>query len=322
MKIALIGVGGMGSVHFDIYKNMKDIEFVACDVRLDMLKDKVGELPIRCYADMDELLKAENPDLVDICTPTYLHAEQTVKAMESGAHVLSEKPMGLNSEDCRIILDAIKSTGKRYMTAQVVRFMNAYAYLRGIIESGKYGKLESLSLHRFSQTPLWSWENWFLDEKKSGHVVFDLMIHDVDFMQSVFGEPRDIVGVYHPMADTMSNYAFANYIYDGFAVSVEGGWYNDQQVRFTAGFKAVFERGNLILKEGVLYECNEIVDFNNTERVGETGINISNVDGYAGEVKYFIECVKSEAVCEKATPESTAATIALAERTLKSLTKV
>ena len=78
MKIALIGVGGMGSVHFDIYKNMRDIEFVACDVRLDMLKDKVGELPIRCYADMDELLKAENPDLVDICTPTYLHAEQTV----------------------------------------------------------------------------------------------------------------------------------------------------------------------------------------------------------------------------------------------------
>lgn len=100
------------------------------------------------------MLAVEKPDMVDICTPTYLHAEQTVKAMEAGADVLSEKPMGLNSRECDMILDMIKKTGRRYMTAQVVRFMNAYVYLRGIIESGKYGKLESLSMRRFSQTPL------------------------------------------------------------------------------------------------------------------------------------------------------------------------
>jgi len=322
MKIALIGVGGMGSVHFDVYKNMKDIELVTCDVRLDMLKEKVGELPIRCYADMDELLAIEKPDMVDICTPTYMHADMTVKAMESGAHVLSEKPMGLNSSDCEKIQAAIKKTGKRYMTAHVVRFMNAYVYLRGVIESGKYGKLESLTMQRFSQTPLWSWENWFLDEKKSGHVALDMMIHDVDFMQSVLGEPRDIVGVYHPMTDNMTNYAFANYIYDGCNVSIEGGWYNDQEVRFTADYKAVFENGNLVLKGGKLFDCNTPVDFTDTEKIGETGINISNVDGYAGEIKYFIECVKSGEPNSKATAESTSATIALVERTLKSLTKV
>lgn len=38
MKIALVGVGGMGSVHFNIYKDMQDIELVACDIRIDMLK--------------------------------------------------------------------------------------------------------------------------------------------------------------------------------------------------------------------------------------------------------------------------------------------
>jgi predicted dehydrogenase len=322
MKIALIGVGGMGGVHFGVYKDMKDIELVACDVRLDMLKEKVGDLPVRCYGDMDELLAAEKPDMVDICTPTYMHADMAVKAMESGAHVLSEKPMGLNTADCEKIGEAIKKTGKRYMTAQVVRFMNAYIYLRGVIESGKYGKLESLTMQRFSQTPLWSWENWFLDEKKSGHVALDMMIHDVDFMQSVLGEPRDIVGVYHPMTDNMTNYAFANYIYDGCNVSVEGGWYNDQKVRFSAEYKAVFENGNLVLKDWVLYDCGEKVDFSNTEKIGETGINISNVDGYAGEIKYFIECIKSGEPNSKATYESTRATIALVERTLASLTKV
>ena len=323
MKIALVGVGGMGNVHFTIYKGMKNIELVAlCDIRMDMLKEKVGDYPVRLYADMDEMLAAEKPDIVDICTPTYLHVEQTIKAMEAGAHVLCEKPMGLNTAETEVLLEAIKRTGKRYMTAQVVRFMNPYVYLKGVIDSGKYGRLESLSMRRFSHAPLWSWENWFLYEKKSGHVALDLMIHDVDFMQSVFGEPRDIVGVYHPLTDTNTNFAFANYIYDGFVVAIETGWYNDQKVTFTADFKAIFENGNLLLKNGQLLENNELVNFADTEKIGETGINISNVDGYAGEIAYFINCVNNDETCEMITPESSANTIRLIDRTLKSLTVI
>jgi predicted dehydrogenase len=230
--------------------------------------------------------------------------------------------MSLSSEESDRLLAAMKKTGKRYMTAHVVRFMNAYVYLRGLIESKKYGKLESLAMRRFSQTPMWSWNNWFLDEKLSGHVALDMMIHDVDFMQSVFGEPKDIVGVYHPMTDTYTNYAFANYIYDGFVVSVEGGWYNDQQLRFVSDFKAAFENGNLVFKDGVLYENNEQVDLSNSEKIGETGINISNVDGYGGEIRYFIDCIRSGEPNDKVSPESAADTIRLVERTLKSLTRV
>jgi predicted dehydrogenase len=241
--------------------------------------------------------------------------------MEAGANVISEKPMSLTAADADKLLTVIEKTGKRYMTAQVVRFMNAYGYLRGVIESEKYGKLESLTMRRFSPTPLWSWDNWFTDEKRSGHVALDLMIHDVDYMQSVLGEPKQITGVYHPMRNS-TNYAVANYIYDGFAVSIETGWYNDQELHFTADFKAVFEKGNVILKDGKLYENNVEVNLADTEKVGETGINISNVDGYAGEIKYFIDCIKNDSPSDMITPESAAATIKLVERTLDSLVKI
>ena len=87
-------------------------------------------------------------------------------------------------------------------------------------------------------------------------------------------------------------------------------------------FKAVFEKGNVVLKDGVLFDCGTVVDFNQADQIRETGINLSNVDGYAGEVNYFIDCVKSGEVCAMATPESTASTIALIERTLKALTRV
>lgn len=324
MKVALVGVGGMGNVHFNIYKGMMDeIEFAAvCDIRLERIKSIVGDLPIKLYTDIDEMLAAEKPDYVDICTPTYLHVEQAIKAMEAGAHVLSEKPMSLNAEEADKLLEAIKRTGKRYMTAQVVRFMNAYVYLRGTIEGKKHGKLESLHMTRISQTPRWSWDNWFLDEKRSGHVIMDLMIHDIDFMQSVLGEPKDIVGVYHPMTDNLTNYAVANYIYDGCSATLETGWYNYDRFRFDVGFRAIFENGSLIFKDGKLTENGEEIDLNNTEKIGETGMNISNVDGYAGEIKYFLDCIRSGEDNAAATPDSTAATIKLVERTLNSLTKV
>ena len=323
MKIALVGVGGMGGVHFNIYKGMKDVELVAlCDIRMDMLKEKAGDLPVKLYADMDEMLAAEKPELVDICTPTYLHVEQTIKALEAGAHVLSEKPMSLTAEEADALLATVKKTGKRYMTAQVVRFMNAYVYLRGLIESKKYGKLESLNMHRISQTPRWSWDNWFLDEKRSGHVIMDLMIHDIDFMQSVLGEPKEIVGVYHPMTDNYTNYAVANYIYDDCSATIETGWYNYERMSFEVVFRALFENGSLLFKDGKLTECGEAVDFNDVEKIGETGINISNVDGYAGEIRYFIDCITSGEPNAKVTPESAAATVKLVYRTLKSLTKI
>ena len=324
MKIALVGVGGMGGVHLGVYKSMQDIELVAlCDIRMDMLEKKAAGLSAKLYADYDEMLAAEKPDMVDICTPTYLHVEMAIKAMEAGAHVLSEKPMALNGKETDILLDAIKRTGKRYMTAQVVRFMNAYKYLRGVIESGKYGKLESLHMKRVSPTPRWSWDNWFLDEKRSGHVALDMMIHDVDYMQSVFGEPKAITGVYHPMQDNLSNYVFANYIYDGFVVAIEGGWYNDEHLPFMATFKALFESGNVILgADAKLRDCGALVDFDKVESIGETGINISNVDGYAGEIKYFIDCIRSGEPNEMVTAESAQDTIKLVERTLDSLTRV
>ena len=314
----------MGGVHLGVYKSMQDIELVAlCDIRMDMLEKKAAGLSAKLYADYDEMLAAEKPDMVDICTPTYLHVEMAIKAMEAGAHVLSEKPMALNGKETDILLDAIKRTGKRYMTAQVVRFMNAYKYLRGVIESGKYGKLESLHMQRVSPTPRWSWNNWFLDEKRSGHVALDMMIHDVDYMQSVFGEPKAITGVYHPMQDNLSNYVFANYIYDGFVVAIEGGWYNDEHLPFMATFKALFESGNVILgADAKLRDCGALVDFDKVESIGETGINISNVDGYAGEIKYFIDCIRSGEPNEMVTAESAQDTIKLVEKTIASLTRV
>ena len=116
MRAVMVGNGYIGGAHRSAYKRLKDegkdIELVAvCDVRESQRKETNGA---KAYADFDEMLKAEqgNFDYVDICLPTYLHAEYTVKALKAGYHVLCEKPMALTEEETKLMLDTAKETGK------------------------------------------------------------------------------------------------------------------------------------------------------------------------------------------------------------------
>ena len=176
-------------------------------------------------------------------------------------------------------------------------------------------------MKRASGVPRWSWENWMLDREKSGHVVVDMMIHDIDFIQDVFGIPHEINGVYYDMKN-MTNYASFDYIYDGFTVSAETGWYNPD-VPFAAGYFALFENGFVEYKDNILTDCGEKVDFDNTQKkTGETGINISNVDGYGAEIAYFADCVEKGEKPDRVTIESSATSVELALKTIEKMTKI
>ena len=234
--------------------------------------------------------------------------------------MLCEKPMALNDADAEEIENAAKKSDRLFMVAHVVRFMNAYIYLKNTIESKKYGRLLHLDMKRLSSIPLWSFENWMLDKEKSGHVLMDLMIHDIDFVQSVLGSPADISGVYYDFKD-LTNYAVVNYIYDNLCVSVQGAWYK-ADIPFSAGFRAVFENGSLDFSDNVLSDCGERVDFTSADTIGKTDINISDADGYGREIAYFADCVKNGTAPGTVTPQSSRESIKLVERTLKKLTKI
>ena len=261
------------------------------------------------------MLKGEKVDIIDISTPSYLHAEYAVKALNAGFNVICEKPMTLDSESCKKIELAAEKSGKLFMVAHVIRFMKNYMYLQSVIEKKKFGKLLRLDMKRISSYPGWSWDNWMLDEKRSGLTPFDLTIHDVDFMQYLFGEPKDIQCVHYKLKGN-NDYIVANHIYDGFVVSTEATWYN-ASMPFAASFFAVFENGYISLDKDGLFENGEKVELDKADEIKETGINLSNVDGYALELHYFADCVKNGRVPERATPESSAKSIALIERMKK-----
>ena len=109
LKIGIVGCGGISGVHVPGWNKLEDCEIVAiCDVRQEMMDKYPGP---RQYLNFDEMLENEELDIVDICLPTYLHAEYSMKAMEKGINVLCEKPVSLNREDVKKVYACAEKNG-------------------------------------------------------------------------------------------------------------------------------------------------------------------------------------------------------------------
>ena len=120
LKVGLVGVGGISHSHIDAWEKMEDAELIAmCDIRPERM-EKFTEK--KCYTDFDEMLAENEFDVIDICLPTYLHADFAVKAMEKGINVITEKPISLKEEDIDRVYKTAEKNNVKFMVAQVLRF--------------------------------------------------------------------------------------------------------------------------------------------------------------------------------------------------------
>ncbi len=313
LRVGLVGIGGMGGCHFFNYDEVQGAEVVAvCDVRTDMAKEKVKGRGIKVYKSLAGMLNNAELDMIDICTPSYMHKDMAIKLLKKGYHVLCEKPMTLNSRDAKKVLEVAKATDKKFMVAHVVRFMAPYMYLRSVIESGELGKLLRLDMKRISGIPTWSWEDWMRDEKRSGGVATDLSIHDLDFVQSVLGMP-DKITAFKTGIKNNNDYIVSNLVYGDTLVSCEGTWYN-ANIPFHASYLAVFQNGYIELSDK-LYKNGQEVVLQQAKKAEEKdlGINVGNDNGYLAEIQYFVDCINNNKAPDYVTPQSSARSVELVD---------
>lgn len=127
LKVAIVGCGGISRSHLNSWKQIPEAKIVgACDVRAEKYQVFVDETGCNGYLDFSAMLRREKPDIVDICLPTYLHADYAVKALKHGCHVLTEKPISLKMRDVDRVYSAARRANRRVMVAQVLRFWREY----------------------------------------------------------------------------------------------------------------------------------------------------------------------------------------------------
>ncbi len=299
IKVGLLGAGFMGGMHAACYKALEGLG-VRVTAVADGCRERGEKLAAmsdaRVYTSAMELIEKENVDVVDICLGTHLHAAHAAAAMKKGCAVFCEKPVCLKEEDMTLMLDTQKETGAIVMIGQVIRLWTEYAWLKEVVDSGKYGKVLSGVFQRVSARPEWAFQNWLHDPELSGGVAVDMHIHDVDFVRYLLGEPDRVQAVAYRDQKGLIQQIFALYSYgSNAAVTVEAGWDYPGSFPFTAGFRLKLEKAAITMgTDGLTVYPNAGDPFHpelpvQFEAENDIGGNLSSLGGYYNELKYFVE---------------------------------
>ena len=251
LKVAMLGMGGISGAHRSAWKQFEDAKVIACcDIRPEKADAAAEDLGCKAYYHYEDMAANEQYDILDICLPTYLHAEYAIKALNAGKHVLCEKPMAINPTQCRMMIDAAKANGKKLMIAQCLRFWPAYEQLKKLVDSGEWGKVVSAMFFRGGATPIWSYQDWLRKKEKSGGCLLDQHIHDVDMINWLFGTPEYVsTSAVNTIPGSGYDAVSTNYYYaDGKVINAQDDWtINGDGFGFEMIFRVNFEKGAAIL---------------------------------------------------------------------------
>jgi predicted dehydrogenase len=144
VRIGIVGLGWIAQVyHLPILSGFSDVEIVAvCDTGKGVARAIAEKYGVkRFYTDYQKMLKEEELDAVDICTPTDSHMELSVAALEAGFDVFVEKPITRKYDEAIVVAEAVKKTKRKLMVGMNNRFRQDAMLLRSFIESNELGKV-------------------------------------------------------------------------------------------------------------------------------------------------------------------------------------
>ena len=179
LRVAVIGLGAMGTNHARVLAALPDAELVAIadsdPARLDALSP--GR-PLRAYEDYRRLLEEEQPQAVTIAVPTRLHAEVAIACIERGVALLVEKPLAASIDEGERIRAAAESSGVPLMAGHVERFNPAVEELARRLREGTLGRVYQARTRRVGP---------FYARARDVGVAYDLATHDIDVLRMLLG---------------------------------------------------------------------------------------------------------------------------------------
>jgi UDP-N-acetyl-2-amino-2-deoxyglucuronate dehydrogenase len=200
IKFAVIGCGFAGKKHATLIQRNPEAELVAlCDIlpKSTLGLDEFEEIPF--YNDITDLLTSGlEIDIVSICTPNGLHAEQAIIALEHHKHVIVEKPMGLSKAQCEQIIFKSLNYNRQVFCVMQNRYSPPSQWLKEIIENKLLGELFMVQINCFWNRddryyfPEGRAHSWKGNKSLDGGTLFTQFSHFIDMMYWLFGDIKNI----------------------------------------------------------------------------------------------------------------------------------
>lgn len=196
LKIGIIGTGGIANLHIQGYQSMPDAcEVVAfCDTNLEhaeAARATSGEAG-KTYTNHADLLRDAEIDAVSIATPNKFHLQPTLDALRAGKHVLCEKPLGMNADECRQMCAAARDAGKILQVGLQNRWTGPARFMRQFIESGAMGDVYYARAQALRRRGVPAWGVFIEKDKQGGGPLIDIGVHILDFTLYLMGYPKPV----------------------------------------------------------------------------------------------------------------------------------
>lgn len=184
LGVGVVGTGWVSGEHIKAYNNNPNTEVRAlCGRTEEGARNKAKECGITCkiYTNYDEMLKQKDIDIISICTPNNLHVEETIKAVNSGRHVLMEKPIALNAEELLALRNAIKRAGVKSITSFVLRWNPLFQTIKPLLEDDAIGRVFYAEVDYFHGIGPWYKQyKWNIKKEVGGSSLLSAGCHAVD----------------------------------------------------------------------------------------------------------------------------------------------
>ena len=292
MKLAFAGTGYINKIHA-IAAKTAGVELAAVvNHQPESMAKFAAEFGIpRQYGTLDALLKDGGVDALVVSTPNYLHAEQTLSALEAGVHVLVEKPMAMNAAEAEAMQKAAEKARKTLMVAHCWRFDPEAIWLRAQVAAGRIGKIirtKGCGVH-----VNWGPGGWFTQKIfAGGGAMADMGIHALDTARFLLGDPQPVsvyakIGTYYGAYD-VDDTGLVIVDWDNGATSYfESGWWQPHADQPNAGTQLYGQTGFASLFPTRL-ETPDVDDGGFTPRLEHHSLQTM----YDTQMKYFLDCAR------------------------------
>lgn len=198
VRLGIVGLGNMGKAHLANIRAGK-----VPGLRVTAMCESVGTLPTaqdgeHQFTDVTAMIKSGHIDAILICTPHFSHTTIGIEALESGLHVLVEKPISVHKADCERLIAAHKDKSKIFAAMFNMRTNACFRKVKDLIDSGELGEIRRVH---------WEVTNWFRTnyyyatggwrgtwKGEGGGVLMNQCPHNLDLFQWMFGVPKTVRG--------------------------------------------------------------------------------------------------------------------------------
>jgi len=286
IRIGIIGCGGISRAHARGYQNLTDLFQVTatCDVVESNAIERGQQLGAKnIYTDYKKMLKEADIDAVDICLPHDIHAEVAISALESGKHVIVEKPIATTLAEADDMVSTANKTGLTLMVALNERYDPVHQHIKKMIDNGTLGKLLCIRIDH-NQNVIMPEGHWIRSRQRlGGGVLIGSGIHRVDLLRWFGGEVKKVANFWVKQPERMEGEiaVVMNALFESGCIGeVTALW----AVRKAPWYEGVWVYGT----NGSVYRINGLF-WDSPD--GYVKVDVPEADSFTEELRHFGHCI-------------------------------